>query len=78
MSTFDDDDNQDDDDYVELEGIIKGQSASGKAWRIDFGLTNGDVWMPKSQVQRMKPDGERGKLELLAIPEWLAFEKGLI
>jgi hypothetical protein len=55
-------------DIVDIDGSIVGETE--KAYRFDGGTIT--VWLPKSQVE-WDADGRT-----MAMPEWLALEKGLI
>jgi len=49
-----------------------------KAWQVDAGMGK-DQWIPKSQIMDYSdPDYTMGSSIEIEIPEWLAFEKGLI
>lgn len=55
-------------DLVDIEGEVRGQTE--KAYRFYNGSV--EVWLPKSQVEW---DFDN---KTMAMPEWLALEKGLI
>jgi len=63
-----------DDEFVEIEGTILRQT--GNAIHFDDG--NITAWIPKSQIQETDFSTEKDELVEITIPEWLAFEKGLI
>lgn len=45
------------------------------AEKYDFG-TGEDIWIPKSQISDQSED--RDEEQWIEIPEWLAYEKGLL
>lgn len=62
-------------DLVDIEAKLIAQSP--KAWKITLGEVDEDdllvtYWLPKSQCE-YDPDTKR-----FTMPEWLAYEKGLI
>lgn len=58
---------------VEIEGRVKKQTDA--AYLFDNGKT--EAWVPKSQVTDQSED-DRGVIESIFIPEWLAIDKGLL
>ena len=61
--------------YVEVKRETYGQDGRGGAILVNGGMSNTDVWLPKSLVFDRELDG---KCEKISIPEWLAAKKGLI
>ena len=57
---------------VDIDCVILRESPSGQAYLIDAGNHENPVWVPKSLVEYDENDGT------MAMPEWLAREKGLI
>jgi len=57
-------------DLVTITGEVRGESASGLAWRFFDGTKV--VWLPKSQCEWDADD------RTMEMPEWLAREKELI
>lgn len=57
---------------IELSCEVLGESE--KAYKLDFGTK--ECWIPKSQINDYME--EDNSIVSVFIPEWLAFEKGLI
>jgi hypothetical protein len=59
-----------------IEIVAKVIKRTEKAILINDG-SNQDIWIPLSQIEIENEDEKEGFIEFL-IPEWLAFDKGLI
>ena len=62
---------KEEDEFVELIGTTKAET--NLALLIEF--AEGEVWLPKSQLEDWPDKDEYG---LVILPEWLAKDKGLI
>lgn len=74
---------RDDDNLVVLEDLWL-VSETEKAYLIRTTVSDGDIWIPKSQVREIQfgksitdDDEELKEIIQLELPEWLAIDKGL-